>query len=118
MYLGRPLGRLDEAERLSDRLVLLHSGTVRATGTTRTLLCDLVGEHAVVMPQDVPEAAAVSEWLRERRMSPSSMLDEWHIAMDAAGLAGFVAPFGSLRYDVRPPTLDDLFLALEKEARR
>jgi lipooligosaccharide transport system ATP-binding protein len=108
---------MDEAERLSDRLVLLQSGTVRATGTTRTLLGDLVGEHVVVMPQDVPEAATVREWLRERRMSPSSVLDEWHIAMDAAGLAGFVAAFGSLRYEVRPPTLDDLFLALEKEAR-
>jgi lipooligosaccharide transport system ATP-binding protein len=106
---------MDEAERLSDRLVLLQSGTVRATGTTRTLLGDLVGEHVVVVPQDVPEAGAVQEWLRERRMTASSVLDEWHIAMDAGGLASFVATFDTLRYEVRPPTLDDLFLALEKE---
>src|SRR5436190_11163242 len=31
---------MDEAERLSDRLVLLQSGKVRATGTTRELLGD------------------------------------------------------------------------------
>jgi lipooligosaccharide transport system ATP-binding protein len=109
---------MDEAERLSDRLVLLQSGTVRATGTTRTLLGDLVGEHVVVVPQDVPEAAALQEWLRGRLMTPSSVLDEWHIAMDAAGLANFVATFASLRYEVRPPTLDDLFIALEKETKR
>lgn len=107
---------MDEAERLSDRLVLLQSGMVRATGTTRTLLGDLVGEHVVVVPQDVPEAKALQDWLLGRRITPSSVLDEWHIAMDAAGLAGFVATFDSLRYEVRPPTLDDLFLALEKEA--
>ena len=108
---------MDEAERLSDRLVLLQSGTVRATGTTRTLLGDLVGEHVVVVPQDIPESAAVQEWLRERSMTASSVLDEWHIAMDAAGLASFVKTFDALRYEVRPPTLDDLFLALEKEVK-
>lgn len=109
---------MDEAERLSDRLVLLQSGTVRATGTTRTLLGDLVGEHVVVVPQDVPEATALQEWLLGRQMTPSSVLDEWHIAMDASGLANFVATFASLRYEVRPPTLDDLFIALEKETKR
>jgi lipooligosaccharide transport system ATP-binding protein len=109
---------MDEAERLSDRLVLLQSGTVRAMGTTRTLLGDLVGEHVVVVPQDVPEAESIQEWLRVREMTASTVLDEWHIAMDAAGLAGFVATFDSLRYEVRPPTLDDLFLALEKETKR
>lgn len=108
---------MDEAERLSDRLVLLQSGTVRAMGTTKTLLGDLVGEHVVVVPQDVNEAAALQDWLRDRQLTPSSVLDEWHIAMDAAGLASFVAMFDTLRYEVRPPTLDDLFLALEKEAR-
>ncbi|MGL4399865.1 MAG: ABC transporter ATP-binding protein [Luteolibacter sp.] len=108
---------MDEAERLSDRLVLLQSGTVRAMGTTRALLGDLVGEHVVVVSRDVPESAALEKWLLERQLTASSVLDEWHIAMDAAGLAGFVATFASLRYEVRPPTLDDLFLALEKEVK-
>ncbi len=108
---------MDEAERLSDRVVLLQSGSVRAEGTTRTLLGDLVGEHVVIVSQEVPDAASVQEWMRARNLTPSPVLDEWHIAMDAAGLAGFVAAFPALRYEVRPPTLDDLFLALEKEAR-
>jgi len=37
------------------------------------------------------------------------------VALDAAGLASFVAAFPTLRYEVRPPTLDDLFLALARE---
>lgn len=108
---------MDEAERLSDRLVLLQSGRVRASGTTRELLGALVGEHVVVLSTANPDAPAVETWLRERDNMPATVLDEWHVPLDAAGLATFVAAFPTLRYEVRPPTLDDLFLALEKEDR-
>ena len=37
------------------------------------------------------------------------------IPLNAPGLAAFVAAFPNLRYEVRPPTLDDLFLALSTE---
>lgn len=107
---------MDEAERLSDRLVLLQAGKVRATGTTRVLLGDLVGEHVVIVSSNLAEADQILSWLRERRLTASTVLEEWHIALDAPGLAAFVAAFPALRYEVRPPTLDDLFLALEKEA--
>jgi lipooligosaccharide transport system ATP-binding protein len=106
---------MDEAERLSDRLVLLQGGRVRATGTTRELLGDLVGEHVVIVSTGSEEAGAVEAWLRARGLTPSTVLDEWHVPLDAPGLAAFVAAFPDLRYEVRPPTLDDLFLALEKE---
>jgi lipooligosaccharide transport system ATP-binding protein len=108
---------MDEAERLSDRLVLLQDGKVRATGTTQELLGSLVGEHIVILSQNLPEVAQVQTWLQTRGITASTVLDEWHIPLDAAGLASFVAIFPTLRYEVRPPTLDDLFLALEKEAR-
>ena len=106
---------MDEAERLSDRLVLLQAGRVRATGTTRELLGDLVGEHIVVIPNNLAGADHVPGWLKERGQTSSSVLDEWHVALDAGGLAAFVAAFPQLRYEVRPPTLDDLFMALERE---
>jgi lipooligosaccharide transport system ATP-binding protein len=106
---------MDEAERLSDRLVVLQSGKVRATGTTRALLGDVVGEHVVVMPFDLPGTEGVKAWLQERGVRPSTVLADWHFALDAAGLAAFVAEFAELRYEVRPPTLDDLFLALSRE---
>ncbi len=108
---------MDEAERLSDRLILLQSGKVRATGTTGELLGNLVGEHVVIVSQSIPEAGQAQAWLRAQGIPLSAVLDEWHIPLDATGLAAFVAEFPTLRYEVRPPTLDDLFLSLEKEAR-
>jgi hypothetical protein len=46
-------------------------------------------------------------------VKPAQVLSHWHVPLDAPGLAGFVAAFPTLEYEVRPPTLDDLFLALE-----
>lgn len=109
---------MDEAERLSDRLIVLQTGKVRATGTTRELLGDVVGEHVVVMPFAVAGIDGVEIWLRERGLRPSTVLADWHFALDAAGLAAFVANFTEHRYEVRPPTLDDLFLALSREGKR
>jgi lipooligosaccharide transport system ATP-binding protein len=108
---------MDEAERLSDRLVLLEAGKVRAAGTTRELLGDVVGEHVVVLPHATPEAVLLEAWLRDRGTTPSTVLADWHFALDAAGLARFVAEFPSLRYEVRPPTLDDLFLSMNQQAK-
>ena len=102
---------MDEAERLSDRLVLLEAGKVRASETTRELLGDVVGEHVVVIAHTAPGAGVVESWLTARGSSPATVLADWHFALDAAGLAAFVAAFPELRYEVRPPTLDDLFLS-------
>lgn len=108
---------MDEAERLSDRLVVMQWGRVRATGTTRDLLGDVVGEHVVVVPSGNPGAERVEGWVRARGGRPSLVLSDWHLALDAAGLAAFVVAFPDLRYEVRPPTLDDLFLSLAGEER-
>ena len=66
----------------------------------------------------IPEAPQVIEWLRGRGARPAQILADWHVALDAPGLAAFVAAFPELRYEVRPPTLDDLFLALASENQR
>ena len=45
-----------------------------------------------------------------RRAEP--VLREWHLPLRADDLADFARAFPSLRYEVRAPTLDDLFLKL------
>lgn len=106
---------MDEAERLSDRLLVLQSGKVRAAGQAKSVLGDVVGEHIVVLPVSTPGAEGIPAWLAERKLITSTVLGCWHIPLDAAGLVAFVAAFPTLRYEVRIPTLDDLFLALADE---
>ena len=38
------------------------------------------------------------------------MLGPWHLPLSAEQLADFARAFPTLRYEVRPPNLDDLFL--------
>jgi lipooligosaccharide transport system ATP-binding protein len=107
---------MEEAERLSDRLLVLHGGRVHAAGTPRAVLGDVVGEHVVVLPVGAG-LAPVEAWLLARGVAAARVLEQRHIALDAPGLAAFVSEFPDLRYEVRAPTLDDLFLALA-EGRR
>ena len=106
---------MDEAERLSDRLLVLQSGRVRASGLSRAVLGDVVGEHVVLLGAEGPLTPQVITWFRGRGAKPAQVLAHWHIPLDAPGLAAFVAAFPDLRYEVRPPTLDDLFLSLATE---
>lgn len=103
---------MDEAERLSDRLLILEKGRVRASGKTRDLLGHVIGEHVVVLSSGLAEWNQVRDWLLDRGVHPAPVLQEWHFALDATSLAAFVAVFSGLRYEVRPPTLDDLFIGL------
>ena len=106
---------MDEAARLSDRLQVLQAGRVRAAGAPRAVLGDVVGEHVLLLPAQSPEAGKIIQWFKDRGDMPAQVLSHWHIALDALGLAAFVAAFPNVEYEVRPPTLDDLFLALAHE---
>jgi lipooligosaccharide transport system ATP-binding protein len=106
---------MDEAERLSDRLLVLQSGRVRASGLPRAVLGDVVGEHVVVLSAQEKQTAAVIDSFKARGVKPAQVLNDWHVPLYAQGLAAFVAANPQLRYEVRPPTLDDLFLALASE---
>jgi lipooligosaccharide transport system ATP-binding protein len=102
---------MDEAERLSHALTVLARGRVVARGTAKTVLGDLVGEHVVVV--DAAVASAIAAWLAARgRGEPASVLGAWHVPLSGDELADFARAFPSLRYEVRGPTLDDLFLKL------
>ena len=105
---------MDEAERLSDALTVLARGRVAAHGTAKAVLGDVVGEHVVVL--DAAAASGVSAWLQRRgRGEPAGVLGAWHVPLSGEELAEFARAFPSLRYEVRVPTLDDLFLELALE---
>jgi len=109
---------MDEAARLSDRLQVLQHGKVRAQGPADRVLGDVVGEHVVLLHADEPATADALAWIARElqgKARPSQVLSHWHAPLDASGLSRFVAAFPELRYEVRPPTLDDLFLALSEE---
>ena len=105
---------MDEAERLSDALTVLARGRVVARGTAKGVLGDLVGEHVVVV--DATAHPGVGQWLEGRgHGQPASVLGAWHLPLSGEELADFARAFPSLRYEVRVPTLDDLFLKLALE---
>lgn len=108
---------MDEAERLSDELLVLREGRKVAAGKSRTILGALVGEHVLVLDAADPAAAAVRDWAQQAGLpEPSRILSTLHLALDGVGLAQFSARFGDLRFEVRPPTLDDLFLKLAEKS--
>jgi hypothetical protein len=93
---------------------VLARGRVVAHGTAKVVLGDLVGEHVIVL--DAAAAPGVATWLRERgRGEPAGVLGAWHVPVSGEELADFARAFASLRYEVRVPTLDDLFLKLALE---
>src|SRR5262245_19431920 len=104
---------MDEAERLSDALTVLAQGRVVADGTPKSVLGDLLGQHVVVVNAREAEQAAVVGWLAGRGLgAPAGVLGHWHLPLRAEDLGDFARAFPSLRYEVRVPTLDDLFLKL------
>lgn len=107
---------MDEAARLSDRLQVIQAGKVRAKGSPATVLGDVVGEHVVLLAAAGAGTEGALTWFRGRGVKPAQVLGNWHVPLDAKGLSAFVAAFPDLTYEVRPPTLDDLFLALAGEA--
>jgi lipooligosaccharide transport system ATP-binding protein len=107
---------MDEAERLSDELLILREGRVVASGAPRTVLGDLVGEHILVLDARDPAIPDVCAWAHQQGLpEPNRVLAACHLALDGAGLARFSARFGNLRFEVRAPTLDDLFMTLAKK---
>ncbi|SDW55172.1 ABC transporter ATP-binding protein [Thiocapsa roseopersicina] len=108
---------MDEAERLSDNLLVLRGGCVVAEGLPRKVLGDLVGEHMLVLDAGDPAVPAVCAWAQGAGLpEPARVLSALHLALDGPGLAQFSARFGELRFEVRSPSLDDLFMKLSEQA--
>ncbi len=107
---------MDEAERLSDDLLVMARGRSVAQGSPRQVLGHLVGEHVLVIPADEPELPRIRAWLeRETGDKPASVLGQLSAAVAAPLLGRFTAEFPAATFSVRPPNLDDLFLLLSVE---
>jgi lipooligosaccharide transport system ATP-binding protein len=103
---------MDEAERLADRMVVLRLGQVLADDSPQTVLGDLVGEHVVVVARDRIEPCLQS-WLDSEGLHlPTPILGEHHLPLSGPQLAGFATACDQVPYEVRKPTLDDLFVHL------
>lgn len=104
---------MDEAERLSDHVTVLARGRVATHGTPKSVMGDLLGEHVVVIDVGTTGASEVAAWMAARGLgAPVGVLGAWHVPLRAEDLADFARAFPALRYEVRAPTLDDLFLTL------
>ena len=107
---------MDEAERLSDTIMVLARGKAVARGTPREILGNVLGEHVAVLDVADVDEAALQAWAYERTGNPPArVLNEWQIPLTASQLAAFSEKFGQCRFTVRQPTLDDLFLRLAIE---
>ncbi|MDP7318114.1 MAG: ABC transporter ATP-binding protein [SAR324 cluster bacterium] len=103
---------MDEAERLSDQLVMLLKGRSVSRGTPASVLGEMLGEHVVAVPPDQPQDE-VQAWAKRHGLgTPMSILGEQHLPLTGEQLAAFSEKFPNLRFQVRPPNLDDLFFRL------
>ncbi|TVR42643.1 MAG: ABC transporter ATP-binding protein [Planctomycetota bacterium] len=109
---------MDEAQRLSDALIILREGQIAAQGSSQQVLGRLVGEHVVVIRSNQSRLVEeVEQWLRISKRNPANrVLGALHFPLDAAGLAAFSLAFPQADFEVRSPNLDDLFLTLAKGA--
>ncbi|MEM7138818.1 MAG: ABC transporter ATP-binding protein [Myxococcota bacterium] len=107
---------MDEAERLSDRLLVIHEGRDVAHGRPHEVIGDLLGDHVVVIPRDEPRRDRINEWLRGRGAEHvASVLGEVRVPVSKDDLVALSAEFEGAQWQVRPPNLDDLFIALSRQ---
>jgi lipooligosaccharide transport system ATP-binding protein len=104
---------MDEAEKLSDRLLVISEGREVASGPVAQVTGELLGDHVIVIPPETEERATMVAFLAEElSVTTYEVLHELRGAVSTAGLGRFSERFGGARFDVRRPNLDDLFLSL------
>ncbi|MBC7172357.1 MAG: ABC transporter ATP-binding protein, partial [Polyangiaceae bacterium] len=109
---------MDEAERLSDELLVLSRGEAIARGSPAEVLGRVLGEHVVVIPPREPGREAIARWIAQNVAAHAAeVLGELRVPMNGAELARFGQVFGGARFSVRTPNLDDLFLELSERGR-
>jgi lipooligosaccharide transport system ATP-binding protein len=108
---------MDEAQRLSDELLVIEQGKAVAQGRPADVVGSLLGEHILVVPRDEPALPDVSTFVHTSLgKRPARVLGELRVPLSGHELAQFSERFPESRFEVRPPTLDDLFLELSERA--
>jgi lipooligosaccharide transport system ATP-binding protein len=106
---------MDEAERLSDELLVIHEGRNVAHGEPHRVIDSVLGDHVIIVPRAEPAREAIAAWLRDRGAEQvATVLGELRVPVSKEDLAALTARFGEATWQVRPPNLDDLFIALAR----
>jgi lipooligosaccharide transport system ATP-binding protein len=106
---------MDEAERLSDELLVIHEGRGVARGEPHRVIDDVLGDHVVIVPRGEPAREEIAAWLRARGAHEvATVLGELRVPVSKEDLAELTTRFAEATWQVRPPNLDDLFIALAR----
>ena len=106
---------MDEAERLSDELLVMHEGRNVVHGEPYRVIDSVLGDHVIIVPRAEPAREAIAAWLRDRGAEEvATVLGELRVPVSKEVLAALTARFGEATWQVRPPNLDDLFIALAR----
>jgi len=106
---------MDEAERLSNELLVIHEGRGVARGEPHRVIDEVLGDHVVIVPRGEPAREEIGAWLRERGAHEvATVLGELRVPVSKEDLAALTARFTEATWQVRPPNLDDLFIALAR----
>ncbi len=106
---------MDEAERLSDELLVIHEGRNVVRGEPHRVIDSVLGDHVIIVPRAEPAREAIAAWLRDRGAEQvATVLGELRVPVSKEDLAALTARFGEATWQVRPPNLDDLFIALAR----
>jgi len=106
---------MDEAERLSDELLVIHEGRRIAHGEPHRVIDDVLGDHVVIVPRGEPAREDIAAWLRARGAHEvATVLGELRVPVSKEDLVALTGRFPDATWQVRPPNLDDLFIALAR----
>jgi lipooligosaccharide transport system ATP-binding protein len=104
---------MDEAERLSDQLVVLSEGKNIGQGKPNEVIGSLLGEHVVVVTGEQREAAR--QLAKELGLTGEDVLGELRLPMSGKDLGAFSERLGANGFEIRRPNLEDLFLRLSEK---
>jgi len=106
---------MDEAERLSDELLVIHEGRSVAHGEPHGVIDTVLGDHVIIVPRSEPAREEIAAWLKARGAEQvATVLGELRVPVSKEDLVELTTRFTNATWQVRPPNLDDLFIALAR----
>lgn len=106
---------MDEAERLSDELLVIHQGRGIVRGEPHRVIDTALGDHVVIVPRAEPARQEIEAWLKSKDAHPvATVLGELRVPVSKEVLVALTGRFPDATWQVRPPNLDDLFIALAR----
>ena len=105
---------MDEAQRLSDDLLVLRDGRSVATGDPDSVVNRMLGEHVMVVSSDEPSLGALLNFVGRSSDEVTQVLSEVRLPVSKEQLSAIGTRFPDATWQIRQPTLDDLFIELAR----